>query len=210
MTDEQDRNVEEVAGPEPELPAEATAEAAAPEEEAVDELAALKQQLEETRAREAEYLDGWRRARAELANARRRFEREQEQAYTNAKSYLLARLLPIVDDFERAFATLPHNLSGLTWVGGVLLIQRKLQLLLEQEGVVPIEAEGQAFDPLLHQAVTHEPSDSMPEGHIIGELQRGYRLGDQVLRPSMVRVSSGPPPAPAAEAEPVAGEPTDA
>ncbi len=195
MADEQHRNGEEGAGPEPELPAEAT-EAVAPQEETVDEITALKQQLEETRARESEYLDGWRRARAELANARKRFEREQEQAYTNAKAYLLARLLPIVDDFERAFATLPDNLSGLTWIGGVLLIQRKLQLLLEQEGVTPIEAEGQPFDPALHQAVTHEPSDSVPEGHIIGELQRGYRLGDQVLRPTMVRVSSGPPPAP--------------
>ncbi len=195
MADEQDRNGEEGAGPEPELPAEAT-EAVAPPEETVDEITTLKQQLEETRARESEYLDGWRRARAELANARKRFEREQEQAYTNAKAYLLTRLLPIVDDFERAFATLPDSLSGLTWIGGVLLIQRKLQLLLEQEGVTPIEAEGQPFDPALHQAVTHEPSDSVPEGHIIGELQRGYRLGDQVLRPTMVRVSSGPPPAP--------------
>jgi len=202
MTDEQNRLMEEVVESQPELPEEVPEEAAAPAGE-VDELTALKQQLEETKAREAEYLDGWRRARAELANARKRFEREQEQAYANAKAYVLARLLPIVDDLERAFATLPPNLSGLTWIGGVLLIQRKLQMLLEQEGVTPIEAEGQPFDPLLHQAITHEPSDTVPEGHIISELQQGYRLGDQVLRPSMVRVSSGPPPAPEGEANPL-------
>lgn len=199
MTDEQNLEVEPAAVPPP--PEEEPEVAATAQEEALDELTALKQQLEETRARETEYLDGWRRARAELANARKRFEREQEQAYTNAKAYLLTRLLPIADDFERAFATLPDNLLGLTWIEGVLLIQRKLQLLLEQEGVTPIQAEGQPFDPLLHQAVTHEPSDSVPEGHIIGELQRGYRLGEQVLRPTMVRVSSGSPPAPAAAGE---------
>jgi len=158
----------------------------------VDELTALRQELEQTKAREAEYLDGWQRARAELANARKRFQREQEQAYASAAGQVLTRLLPIVDDLERAFSTLPHNLSGLTWIGGIMLIQRKLGLLLEQEGVVPIEAVGQAFDPFAHEAVTHEPSDTVPEGHVISEVQKGYKMGDRVLRPTLVRVSCGP------------------
>jgi molecular chaperone GrpE len=167
-----------------------------------DELAALQQALEEAKAKECEYLDGWQRARAELANARKRFQREQGQAYTNARADVLARLLPIVDDFERAVETLPENLSGLTWIEGVMLILRKLQVLLDQDGVTPIEAVGQAFDPFAHQAVTHEPSEAVPEGHVIAELQRGYKMGDRVLRPSMVRVSSGSPPEPEAQPEP--------
>jgi molecular chaperone GrpE len=151
----------------------------------------LRQELEATKAREAEYLDGWQRSRAELANARKRFQREQEQAYSGAQSDLLIRMLPVVDDLERALDTLPHSLSGLTWIQGIILIQRKLQLILEQAGVAAIEAAGKEFDPFLHEAVTHEPSDAVPAGHVISELQRGYRMGDRILRPSMVRVSSG-------------------
>jgi len=157
-----------------------------------DELTALRQELEQTKAKEAEYLDGWQRARADLANARKRFQREQEQAYANATGQVMVHLLPIVDDLERAFSTLPHNLSGLTWIGGIMLIQRKLELLLQQEGALPIEAVGQPFDPFTHEAVTHEPSDTVPEGQIISEVQKGYKMGERVLRPSLVRVSSGP------------------
>jgi molecular chaperone GrpE len=171
------------------------------QEEPIDELTALGQELVKVKAKEAEYLDGWQRARAELANARKRFQREQEQAYANAQADVLARLLPIVDDFGRAFETLPHNLSGLTWIEGMALIRHKLHALLEQNGVEPIEAVGQEFDPFLHQAITHEPSDTVAVGHVISELQKGYKMGDRVLRPSMVRVSAGPPPPSEAEAE---------
>jgi len=187
---------EEQPGAETEQPLaaeEVTAEVAV-EEQAVDELTALRQELEATKAREAEYLDGWQRARAELANARKRFQRDQEQTYAVAVAQLLTRLLPIADDFERAFDTLPPNLSRLTWIEGILLIHRKLQLLIEGEGVVPIEAVGQEFDPSTHQAVTHEPSETVPDGQVISEVQKGYKMGERVLRPALVRVSAGPPP----------------
>jgi molecular chaperone GrpE len=170
-------------------------------EEEVDEVAALRQELDETQAKAAEYLDGWQRARAELSNARKRFQREREQAYTHAKGDVLVQLLPIVDDFERALETLPDNLSTLTWTEGIVLVQRKLQLLLQQAGVTPIEALGQEFDPFLHQAVTHEPSETVPAGHVIAEMQKGYQADERVLRPSVVRVSSGPPPEPEAETQ---------
>jgi molecular chaperone GrpE len=170
-----------------------------PEDQPVSELDSLRQELEATKAREAEYLDGWQRSRAELANARKRFQREQEQAYAGAQADLLVRLLPVIDDFERALDTLPHNLSGLTWCQGIMLIHRKLQWILEQAGVTPIEAAGKEFDPFVHEAVTHEPSDSVPAGQVVSELQRGYRMGDRVLRPAMVRVSSGTPPEAGAE-----------
>jgi len=202
LTEEQRQEEQEIATGAPQ-DAEVIEEALAqvPEEQAVDEAASLRQQLEESRAKESEYLDGWQRARAELANARKRFQREQEQAYANARADLLTRLLPIVDDFARAFETLPDNPSSATWIEGIELVQRKFLVLLEQEGVVPIEVAGQEFDPFLHQAVTHEPSTDVPDGHVIAEMQKGYRVGDRVLRPSVVRVSSGPPPEPEPDSE---------
>lgn len=169
--------------------------------EEVDELAALRQELEESRAKEAEYLDGWQRARAELANARKRFQREQEQAYANAKADLLVRLLPIVDDFDRACEMVPDNPSSTTWIEGVNLVHQKFLAFLKQEGVVPIEAASQEFDPYFHQAVTHEPSAEVPDGHVIAVVQKGYKVGERVLRPSIVRVSSGPPPEPEPDIE---------
>ena len=176
------------------------------EDESIDELAALGQELEETRAREAEYLDGWQRARAELSNARKRFQREQQNAYANAKTGVLTSFLPIVDDFERALDTAPESLSKEPWFEGLELILRKHQRFLEQAGVEPIEAVGQEFDPFFHEAVTHEPSETVPQGHVIAELQRGYKVGDRVLRPSMVRVSSGPPQEPPSEEDTAADE----
>jgi len=196
LTEGQDLEVEEISEEEVEALEEEQAE------DAIDELAVLQEELEQAKAKEAEYLDGWQRARAELANARKRFQRDQVQAYTNAQADVLKHVLPIVDDFERALETLPGNLSGLTWIEGVLLIRRKLDMLLEQSGVAPIDAVGEEFDPFLHQAVTHEPSDTVPPGHVIAELQRGYKISERVLRPSMVRVSSGPPPDSEAEPEP--------
>jgi molecular chaperone GrpE len=199
LTKKQRQEAEEIAekkAPDAEVVEEELTEATVGEgeEKAVDELVTLCQELEEAKAKEAEYLDGWQRARAELANARKRFQREREQAYANAKTDLLIRLLPVVDDFDRAFESLPDNPSTASWIEGVKLVQRKFLVFLEQERVEAIETTGQEFDPLLHQAVTHEPSTEVPDGHIIAEMQSGYRVGDRVLRPGVVRVSSGPPP----------------
>jgi molecular chaperone GrpE len=184
---------ENVAVPKVEAAEEVAAEKAGEGQKLAERVAVLSQELEEARAKEAEYLDGWQRARAELSNARKRFQRDQEQAYASASADILTSLLPIVDDFERAAATSPEHLSDRGWVDGVLLIQRKLQALLDQRGVVPIEATGEEFDPAKHQAITHEPSEMVTEGHVIAEVQKGYQMGDRVLRPAMVRVSSGPP-----------------
>jgi len=173
-------------GESPELE-EALAEAEPAEE--VEELVALRQELEEQKAKAAEYLDGWQRARAEFANYKKRIEKEQEDMIKSANGAFITRLLPVMDDFERAFQTLPLDLMGMTWLEGITLIQRKLQMLLAQEGVTVIETEGRLFDPTLHQAVTHEESEEHEEGQIIGEVQKGYKMGDKVLRPSLVRVA---------------------
>jgi molecular chaperone GrpE len=180
--EEQERETEESPAP------EGTLAEAEPTEE-VDELTALQQELEEQKAKAAEYLDGWQRARAEFANYKKRIEKEQEDMIKSANGAFIVKLLPVMDDFERAFQTLPLNLMGMTWLEGIALIQRKLQVLLEQEGVAVIESEGQMFDPTLHQALTHEESEEYEEGQIIGEVQKGYKIGDKVLRPSLVRVA---------------------
>ena len=190
-TEEAEQETEESLAPE-ETPAEAEPRPEREDEgstEEVDELMALRQELEEQKTKAVEYLDGWQRARADFANYKKRIEKEQEDMVKFANGAFITKLLPVIDDFERAFQTLPLSLMGMTWLEGIVLIQRKLQMLLEQEGVTVIEAEGQVFDPILHQAVTHEESEEHEEGQIIGEVQKGYKMGDKVLRPSLVRVA---------------------
>jgi len=163
-------------------PAEAVAEAA-------PEIARLQKDLEAVQAKAAEYLDGWQRSRAEFANYKRRVEKEQAETYQNAAARIIARYLDVLDDFDRAMADRPTEGEAVKWAEGIALIYRKLQNILETEGVTRIEAEGQEFDPTLHEAVTHEESDSHPAGHIIAVLRQGYRLGDRVIRPALVRVA---------------------
>jgi molecular chaperone GrpE len=105
-----------------------------------------------------------------------------------ASASLIINLLPIVDDFERAFKSLDISLSGMTWFDGIQLIYRKTLILLENAGVRPIQSEGQAFDPKVHEAVAHVPGE---EGQVVAEIQRGYMLHDRVLRPAMVAVGNG-------------------
>jgi molecular chaperone GrpE len=163
-------------------------------EEARDELDRLQEELEQARSQAAEYLEGWQRAQAEFSNYKRRQEAGRAQTAMLANASLLRKLLPVVDDFERAMATLPASLGQLTWCEGVLLIQHKLGAVLESEGVKPIETEGQAFDPRYHEAVTYEEVSDHEEGQIIGVVQRGYTLGERVLRPALVRVAKAPVP----------------
>jgi molecular chaperone GrpE len=154
-----------------------------------DDPAALKQLLEQERAKSAEYLDSWRRAAADLSNYRKRMEKDAGDMAKFANSMLIARLLPILDDFDRAFQTIPDNLQSLTWVDGVMLIARKMAAILEAEGLKPIDAAGKPFDPNVHEAVVHEETDQHEEGTVIAELQKGYKLNDRVLRPTMVKVA---------------------
>jgi molecular chaperone GrpE len=150
----------------------------------------LMEQLKQAKAEAAENLDGWQRARAEFANYKRRTDAERIEMSLTAGADVLARVLPIVDDFDRAAATLPGDLKDQPWVNGVMLVHRKLTGLLEQSNVKPIViAPGDAFDPNRHEAITHEDSEQIESGHIIGEVTRGYTLGERVLRPALVRVA---------------------
>lgn len=165
-------------------------------EEARGDLERLEDELEKARAQAAEYLEGWQRAQAEFANYKKRQEAGRSHMATLASATLLRKLLPVVDDFERAVATLPFNLNQLTWCEGVFLIKHKLDAVLESEGVTPIETDGQSFDPRYHEAVTHEEISGYEDGQIIAEVQRGYILGERVLRPALVRVAKSPEPQP--------------
>jgi molecular chaperone GrpE len=177
----------------PEAQAEGVVVEAVAAEEPEDELTALQKALEEAKAQAAEYLDGWQRARAEFANYRRRQEQERRELHTSANATLISRLLPVLDDLERAFQTLPYGLLSLTWIDGVALIHRKLEATLQATGLEPIEVEpGQSFDPLVHAAISREVHEDLEEGQVIAEVQRGYKLGERLLRPTLVRVSSGP------------------
>lgn len=153
------------------------------------QVTALERELAQAREQASEYLDGWQRARAELANYKKRVEQDRGNARQQASASLLTKLLPVLDDFERAFQALPEELSKAPWVEGVQLVQRKLQAVVEQEGVTVIETEGQSFDPNYHEAVTYEEADGYEEGQIIVEVQKGYKLEDRVLRPALVRVA---------------------
>jgi len=146
--------------------------------------------LDEERKKAEGYLASWQRTAADFANYKRRTEEERANTAKLAGSMVILKLLPPVDDLERALATLPKDLAGLTWVDGVALIYRKMLAALESEGVAPIQAVGQPFDPAQHEAVMQGPG---AENTVVAEFQRGYTLHGVVLRPAMVKVGNGEP-----------------
>jgi len=148
----------------------------------------VEAQLDKAQAEAQRYLANWQRAEADFSNYKRRMEQERDEARRMSNAALIINILPVLDDLERALASLDISLAGLTWFDGIRLIYRKLLLVLEASGVRQIEAEGEPFDPRFHEAVMHGPG---PEGKVVAEVQRGYKLHDRVLRPAMVVVGKG-------------------
>lgn len=148
--------------------------------------------LEESQKKADEYLDGWQRARAEFANYKKRVAKERQRAYQNAAGDILMKYLPVVDDLERALKNSPEEGQGAEWAEGVELIYRKMMNILEAQGVTPMNAEGKSFDPNLHEAIvkTENDEDEYESEQIIEVLERGYLLGDRVLRPAKVRIAA--------------------
>jgi molecular chaperone GrpE len=165
-------------------------DAATPEDSATlpDDPASLKAQLDEEREKAQAYMQSWQRAAADYQNFKRRVEEERSETARFANASLIINLLPLLDDLERALQNVDIALSGLTWVDGIRLIHRKFQSVLEMAGVTEIEADGHPFDPAVHEAVAQVPG---PEGKIVSVAQKGYRLGDRVIRPAMVVVGKG-------------------
>jgi len=148
----------------------------------------LKRALVDEKEEAKKYLANWQRAEADFSNYKKRAEQEKSELVNSASTGLILSVLPVLDDLERALASLPPKLAGLTWVDGVRLIHRKLRAILEAQGLSEIEAAGQPFDPSLHEAVGHQEGE---EGMVIEEVQKGYKLKDKVLRPTLVVVGKG-------------------
>ena len=153
--------------------------------EEAEDVEALREALEKRRKEAEEYLANWQRALADLANYKRYAEQEKQEILSFGNSALILSLLPIVDDFERAFASLPPELEGANWIEGIKIIYNNLKAALEKAGVTVIETEGEPFDPHFHKAVMRRPGK---EGMILEEIQKGYKLKDRVLRSSLVVV----------------------
>ncbi len=167
-----------------------------------EKLAETEATLAEAEKTTAEYLDGWQRAQASFANFRKRTTAEQAQWQSMANAALLARLLPVLDDFKRAFDAVPDTIKENPWLSGIQLVERKVKTILETENVQQIEAEpGDIFDPNVHEAVLYQEVEGFNDGEIVAVVETGHMLADRVLRPSMVVIAKG-----AKEAQPQSAE----
>ena len=151
-----------------------------------DELANLKAQVDQ-------YRDQALRTAADLDNYRKRMIREKEEVVRYANSALLEKLVPIVDNFELGLEAARSSADAKTAeiINGLSMVQRQLSDFLKDHGLQPIDAVGQLFDPKLHEAIGHEPHDTLEEGIVISQMRRGYRLADRLVRPASVIVSKG-------------------
>ena len=136
------------------------------------------------------YLSNWQRAEADLANLRRRNEQERAELARFANAALIGRVLSVLDDLERALATVPEDVGSSGWAEGIRIIEKKLKGILESEGVTPIEALDKEFDPHVHEAVMQDDGDGDTDV-VVQEYQKGYKLHDRVIRPTMVKVGRG-------------------
>jgi molecular chaperone GrpE len=165
-----------------------TPEAGAPAQAA--DVAELQARIAQLEKEAAEHKDSYLRAMADYRNFKRRTEQERADLIRSASAGLLLKLLPVMDDLERAMQSVTPDVEASAWYGGFKLIPQKLAMILETEGVKTIEAVGQEFDPNRHEAVIYEAAPGQ-EGKVVADLQKGYTLRDKVLRPSMVKVGQG-------------------
>jgi molecular chaperone GrpE len=154
----------------------------------LEDIETLKQVLADEKTKAEGYLANWQRAQADLINYKRRTELEKEEIGKFANATLMLSLLPVLDDLERAFTSMPPDIAKLSWVDGVRLIERKLRATLEAMGLSEIEALGEPFDPNLHEAVRQGKGK---EGLVVEETQKGYKFRDRVIRPTRVVVGNG-------------------
>jgi molecular chaperone GrpE len=163
------------------------------------DIEALRGELDTTRTQADEYLAALQRERAEFLNYKRRTSEERERDLGLAAEDLIRKVLALADDFDLAIEKRPDTIVADPWFEGVSAIDRKLRALLESEGVSPIDAApGTRFDPREHDAIANVPGTGRPEGEIVEQVRRGYRLRDRVLRPALVAVAGGEPAAPGA------------
>lgn len=146
-------------------------------------------ELEKLRAESEEYQQRLLRTQADFDNFRRRTVKEKEELGKYASAKLITELLPVIDNFERALSSAGESTDASSYTKGVEMIFRQLEGVLKAEGLTPMEAEGQPFNPEFHQAIMQVESDEHEEGVVVEVVQKGYLLKDKVLRPAMVKVS---------------------
>ena len=147
------------------------------------------EELDDLRQKADEFSDGWQRERAEFANYRKRITRDEQQQKENIKIEIIRKYLDAHDDIELAIKNMPPDIKMDDWAGGIQLIHQKLLNILAGENIQPIEADHALFDPDLHEAISHEENEAVESGHIIEVVQKGYTIGDRVIRPARVRVA---------------------
>ena len=156
-------------------------------------IAELEGQVAHEREAATEYMNRWQRAQADFSNFKRRSQQEQEQREALVAGRVVATLLPALDSFERAFASLPPTLRGFSWIDGIALVHLQIHNALAAHGIQPVVAEpGQAFDPMRHESIGEVESADHPEGHIAVVIQRGYEAKGLLLRPTLVQVARAP------------------
>lgn len=156
--------------------------------EQAEDIEALQQTLAEEKEKAEKYLANWQRCQADFVNYKQRAEQEKGEIIEFANSTLICNLLPIMDDLERAFASVPAELKESNWTEGIRLIYNKLKATLEAHGLTEIKAKGEPFDTRLHEAVMQQEGE---EGMVIEETQKGYKFKEKVVRPSLVIVGKG-------------------
>ena len=147
------------------------------------------EELDDLRKKVDDFSDGWQRERAEFANYKKRIMRDQDTEKQNSKLAVLRKYLDIHDDLELAIKNMPDHVKSDAWVNGIMLIYQKLSNLLNSEGMQVILAEKGAFDPAFHEAISSEEVEGFESGKIIEVVQKGYMIGDRVIRPARVRVA---------------------
>ena len=158
------------------------------EAEQVDDVVPLERALPEEDEKAGKYLSNWQRCQADFANYKKHAEQEKKEIVEFANSALICSLLPVLDDLERAFSSIPDEYCESNWTEGMRLIYNKLKSTLNAQGLVEIEATGECFDPRIHEAVMQQDG---AEGIVIEEKQKGYKFKDRVVRPCMVTVGKG-------------------
>ena len=162
-------------------------------EEAPAEAASASEPTGEPQPSPEEILkDRLLRLQADFENYRKRMDREKKDWIACASEKLVLELLPVLDHFELGLADSVKNGAAAAFTEGFQLVCNQFRAALEKAGVQTIDAEGKPFDPALHEAITHMPSATVPEGHVVAQTRRGYKLGDKLLRAAQVVVSSGP------------------
>jgi molecular chaperone GrpE len=153
-----------------------------------EDIEALHKALAEEGEKAERYLANWKRSQADLENYAKRAEQEKTETVEYANKMLILDLLPILDDFERAFASLPVELDVQHWTDGMKLIYNKTKAVLEAQGLAEITAKGKCFDPYCHEAAGQLEGD---EGVVVEEIRKGYKLKGKLLRPSVVMIGAG-------------------